>query len=466
MWPGFRKPIAGRLVNIVPNRAALPGSSRADDQWNAIRTLSVMDQELKMDIQLNRKSIAGGKAFKRLLWLLSAVALLAIGAWRVDQLKGGAPSVDRATVWIDTVRRGPMIRDVHGNGILLPEDILWIQAASDSQVNKILTRSGDEVNMDTVLLVLTNPQLEADASDLEWQTKQAEAAYADLKVRVQSQTVEEQTQVASAQGDLDESAINRDIEEKLVNSRLDSELNGKKAAAKWKRDSERLRLEKQKLEIAQQSAEAQLETQKVQIGKLRAAWILKQQLVDELTIRAGIKGRVQEMTLQVGQRVKQGDVLAKVAQPWKLMARLQVSETQAKDLLLGQKASIDTHNGIIPGHVSRIDASIINGTRTVDCKLDGALPPGAVPDLSVDGTIEIERLADVVHVGRPVFGQPNSPVTFFRLAGDGKEATRVTAKLGRASVNAVEILGGLNPGDQVILSDMSTHDHTSRIRIN
>jgi HlyD family secretion protein len=188
--------------------------------------------------------------------------------------------------------------------------------------------------------------------------------------------------------------------------------------------------------------------------------------VDELTIRAGIEGRVQEMTLQVGQRVKSGDVLAKVAQPWKLMARLQIAETQAKDILLGQKASIDTRNGVVPGHVTRIDASIVSGTRTVDCNLDGALPPGAVPDLSVDGTIELERLASVVYVCRPASGQPDSRASLFRLDPDGKEAARVVVQLGRASVNAVEILGGLKPGDQVILSVMSTQDQSPRIRLN
>ena len=204
----------------------------------------------------------------------------------------------------------------------------------------------------------------------------------------------------------------------------------------------------------------------MQIEKLRATWVLKKKQVDELTIRAGIKGRVQEMTLQVGQRLKSGDVLAKVAQPWKLMARLQIAETQAKDILLGQKASIDTRNGVVPGHVTRIDASIVNGTRTVDCKLDGALPPGALPDLSVDGTIELERLANVVYVGRPASGQPDSRASLFRLDPDGKEAARVVVQLGRASVNAVEILDGLKPGDQVILSDMSTQDQSPRIRLN
>jgi HlyD family secretion protein len=225
-------------------------------------------------------------------------------------------------------------------------------------------------------------------------------------------------------------------------------------------------MEKQKLDIMKQSVDAQLEAQHVQIEKLRATWMLKKKQVDDLTIRAGIKGRMQEMTLQVGQRVKPGDVLAKVAQPWKLMARLQITETQAKDILLGQKASIDTRNGIVAGHVTRIDASIVNGTRTIDCKLDGPLPPGAVPDLSVDGTVEIERLTNVVYMQRPVFGQPNSQVSLFKLDPGGNEATRIVVRLGRASVNNTEILEGLKPGDQVILSEMSGQDQNPRIRLN
>ncbi|HEY3824769.1 MAG TPA: HlyD family efflux transporter periplasmic adaptor subunit [Bryobacteraceae bacterium] len=417
-----------------------------------------------MDIK--REGVAKNKIIRRVIYLTLAAAAIAAAGWRINQLKPAAPTVERGTVLIDTVKRGPMVRDVHGLGTLVPEDILWIQAEFDSQVSKILSQSGDEVNPDSVLLVLSNPQMEADANDFEWQTKQAEANYADLKVRLQSQTFDEQSVVATMQGDLKQAQITKEIEEKLLESHLDSQLNARLAIAKWEQAESRSQMEKQKLDILKQSVDAQLEAQRVQIEKLRATWTLKKKQVDELTIRAGIKGRMQEMTLQVGQRVKPGDVLAKVAQPWKLMARLQITETQAKDILLGQKASIDTRNGIVPGHVTRIDASIVNGTRTIDCKLDGPLPAGAVPDLSVDGTVEIERLADVVYMQRPVFGQPNSSVSLFKLDPDGKEATRVVIRLGRASVNAVEILDGLKPGDQVILSEISGQDQNTRIRLN
>ena len=417
-----------------------------------------------MDIK--REGVAKNKMIRRVIYLTFIAAALAAAGWRINQLKPAAPAVERGTVLIDTVKRGPMVIDVHGLGTLVPEDILWIQAEFDSQVNKILSQSGDEVNPDSVLLVLSNPQMEADANDYEWQAKQAEANYADLKVRLQSQTFDEQSLVATTQGDLKQAQITKETEEKLLESHLDSQLNARLAIAKWEQAESRFQMEKQKLDIMKQSVDAQLEAQHVQIEKLRATWMLKKKQVDELTIRAGIKGRMQEMTLQVGQRVKPGDVLAKVAQPWKLMARLQITETQAKDILLGQKAIIDTRNGIVPGHVTRIDASIVNGTRTIDCKLDGPLPAGAVPDLSVDGTVEIMRLASVVYMQRPVFGQPNGSVSLFRLEQDGKEASRIVVRLGHASVNNTEILDGLKPGDQVILSEMSGQDQNPRIRLN
>jgi HlyD family secretion protein len=417
-----------------------------------------------MDIQ--RQGLTHNKLIRRSIYFLIFSGMVSAAAWRINRLQAAAPTVERSTVWIDTVRRGLMTRDVRGPGTLVPEDIQWIQAEFDSQVSRILAQSGDEVNPDTTLLILSNPQMEADAADYEWQTKQAEANYADLKVRLQSQTFDEQALVATTQGDLKQAAITKDIEEKLFAAHLDSELNEKMSVAKWEQAEGRFRMERQKLDIMKQSVDAQLEAQRVQIEKLHAAWLLKEKQVDGLTIRAGIKGRMQEMTLDVGQRVKPGDILAKVAQPSKLMARLQISETQAKDILLGQKASIDTQNGIVPAHVARIDASIVNGTRTVDCKLYGPLPPGAVPDLSVDGTIELERLANVVYVGRPASAEPNTQVSLFRLDPRSNDATRVVVRLGRSSVNAVEILDGLKPGDRVILSDMSAEDQTRRIRLN
>ncbi len=417
-----------------------------------------------MDVK--REGVAKKKIIRRVVYLVVLAAAVALAGWRISQLKPAAPVVEASTIWPDAVKRGPMVREVRGLGTLVPEDMLWIQAANDAQVSRILARSGDDVKPNTVLLVLANPQMEADALDFEWQAKQAEANLADLKVRLQSQAFDQQGVVATTQGELKQAEINKDKEEQLFKAQLEPEINVKLAQAKWEQAASRNQMERQKLEIMKESVQAQIESQQVQIEKLRATYKLKKRLVDELTIRAGITGKMQEMTLQIGQRVKPGDVLAKVAQPRKLIARLQIPETQAKDIVVGQRAKVDTRNGVIDAQVMRIDASIVNGTRTVDCKLTGRLPKGAVPDLSVDGTVELERLDNVLFVGRPVFAQPNSPGSLFKIDGDGKGAARVAVRFGRASVNTIEVTEGLREGDRVILSDMAAQDQYARVRLN
>jgi HlyD family secretion protein len=419
-----------------------------------------------MAMDVKREGVAKKKMIRRVIYLTLIFAGVAVAGWQISKLKPAAPSVERATVWIDTVKRGLMVEDRHGLGTLVPENIVWLPAQFDSQVSKIMARSGDEVKPNAVLMVLTNPQMEVDANDLEWQVKQAEAAYQDLKVQLQSKTFDQVSVVDTTASDTEQAKLTKDRDEELLKLNLKADLDVRLSVAKWEQFVGKYKTEKQKLDIQKQSVDAQLESSKVQIDKLKAQWALKKQQVGELTIRAPIAGKMQEMTLQEGQKVKPGDVLAKIADPTKLMARLNIAETQAKDIILGQKAEIDTRNGIVAGHVIRIDASIVNGTRTVDCKIDGALPPGAVPDLSVDGTIEIERLPDVVYVGRPVFGQPNSSVSLFKLDEDNKGASRVTVKLGRTSVNTIEVVDGLKVGDQVILSDMSGQDDKPRIRLN
>jgi HlyD family secretion protein len=419
-----------------------------------------------MAMDVKREGVAKKKMIRRVIYLTLATAGIAVAGWQISKLKPAAPSVERATVWIDTVKRGLMVEDRRGLGTLVPENIVWLPAQFDSQVSKIMARSGDEVKPNAVLMVLTNPQMEVDSNDLEWQVKQAEAAYQDLKVQLQSKTFDQVSVVDTTASDMEQAKLTKERDEELLKLNLKADLDVKLSVAKWEQLVGKWKTEKQKLDIQKQSVDAQLESSKVQIDKLKAQWDLKKQQVGELTIRAAIAGKMQEMTLQEGQKVKPGDVLAKIADPTKLMARLNIAETQAKDIILGQKAEIDTRNGIVAGHVIRIDASIVNGTRTVDCKLDGPLPPGAVPDLSVDGTIEIERLPDVVFVGRPVFGQPNSSVSLFKLDDDQKGASRVTVKLGRSSVNTIEVVDGLKVGDQVILSDMSGQDDKPRIRLN
>jgi HlyD family secretion protein len=416
-----------------------------------------------MDIK--REGVARKKRIKFTIYGILTAAVLGAAGWRVSKLEPAAPTVERATVWIDSVKRGPIVIERKGIGKLAPEEIVVIPSLQDGQVIKVLVKSGVKVKPDTVLMVLTNPDMELAANDLEWQVKQAEANYADLKVRLQSQRFDQVAAVSSAENALKQASLNKDKDEQLFKLQLQTELNVKLTEANWEQATNRFQTEKQKLDIMKESTDAQLESQKVQIDKLRATWERKKQQLTELTIRAGTDGVVQELTLQVGTRVTSGTVVAKVAQAT-LQAELQIAETQAKDILLGQKAAIDTRNGIIPGHVVRIDPNVINGTRTVDCKLDGPLPSGAVPDLSVDGTVEIQRLADVVYIGRPVFGQPDSSVSLFKLEPDGKGAARVTVKLGRSSVNTIEVLDGLKVGDQVILSDMSAQDQNPRIRLD
>jgi HlyD family secretion protein len=417
-----------------------------------------------MDVK--REGVARKKRIRTAIVVTLVVAAVGGISWQLSKLKPAAPPVERATVWIDSVKRGPIVIEVRGLGTLVPEDIIQIPAQFDSQVARIEKRSGDEVKPNDILMVLTNPDMEVQANDYEWQVKGAEAQLADLKVKMQSQTFDQQSLVETTQSDLEQARLTMERDQQLLKLNLKADMDAQISKAKYEQLVIKYRTEKGKLAILKDSVDAQILNAQVSVDKLKAQWQLKKQQVGELTIRSGIAGKMQEMTLQVGQKVKPGDLLARVAQPWKLMARLQIAETQAKDIILDQKAEIDTRIGIVAGHVIRIDASIVNGTRTVDCKMDGPLPPGAVPDLSVDGTIEIQRLADVVYVGRPVFGQPNSQVSLFKLDEDGKGASRVTVKLGRSSVNTIEVTDGLKVGDQVILSDMSAQDQSPRIRLN
>jgi HlyD family secretion protein len=406
-----------------------------------------------MDIK--REGVARKKRIKLALYLVLAAAVLGSGTYYISKLKPAAPSVEWATIWPGTVKRGPMLRDVKGSGQLEPEDIVLIPAPSEGQISKIMVDSGDRVKPDTILMVLTNPDMELAANDLEWQIKKAEASLTDTRVQLESKRLDQQSEVAGVESDLKQAQLNKDTDEQLLKMNLKSELEVKLTVAKWENLQQKAEIEKKKLENMSDSINAQMDSQRVQIEQLKAQQQLKKQQFADLIIHAGTLGIVQEMTFmgvpyQVGQRVHQGDVLAKVAQPWKLKAEIKIAETQAKDVVLGQVAQIDTRNGIVPGHVIRIDPNVVNGTRTVDCKLDGV--------------VEIERLTDVVYVDRPVFGQPNSQVSLFKIDMDQGGANRVTVKFGRTSVNTIEVLDGLKVGDQVVLSDMSEHDQSQRIR--
>jgi HlyD family secretion protein len=416
-----------------------------------------------MDIP--RPSQARSRRIRRIVYFSAALVAVALISLGLSRLKPAAPSVERATVWIDTVKRGPMVRQVRGLGTLVPEEIRWIPAAQDGRVERILTLPGTEVKADTVLLELSNPELRQAALEAELQLKAAEAGYTDLKVRLRSQLLDQQALVATAEANHKQAKLRAEADEVLAKEGLTSEMNLKISQAQDEEMVTRLKIEKERLEIAAESVTAQLAVKQAEVDQQRALHGLKQEQVRALRVRPGLSGVLQQLPVQVGQRVTPGTTLAKVAQPEKLKAELKIAETQAKDIQLGQPATIDTRNGIIAGKVIRIDPAVQNGTVTVDVGLSGSLPKGARPDLSVDGTIELEHLDDVIYVGRPAYGQSDSVVGLFKLEDEGDSAVRSPVKLGRSSVNTIEILSGLKPGDQVILSDMSQWDSVDRVRL-
>src|ERR1017187_483271 len=348
-----------------------------------------------MDIK--REGVARSKMIRRVVYLTLILAAVALAGWRINQLKPAAPSVERGTVLIDTVKRGPMVRDVHGLGTLVPEDILWIPAVTDGRVKRRLL-PGVAVKADTMLLELTNPELEQGALDAEWQLKQAMADSSSLKAQLDSKLLDQRVTSATVQSDFEQAHLTADKDDALVKLGLQSELNQKLSTAKAGALATQNQIEAERVKVLGDSNAAQLTAQEAKIGQLRALLDLKRSQLDALRVRAGVEGVLQEVPVEVGQSVSAGTILAKVAQPTHLKAQLKIAETQAKDVQLGQKASIDTHNGVIAGHVVRIDPSVLEGSRTVDVKLDDALPPGAVPDLSVDGTITVERLSDALYV--------------------------------------------------------------------
>ena len=439
-----------------------------------VRRLHVLRSAI-MDVQRT-----GVKKRKAIRWTIILVVLLAAAggiAYAVMHLQPALPSVEAGTVWPDTVKRGPMLRQVHGLGSLVPEDVVWISAVTDGRVEKINILPGSIVHPETVIMELSNATLNEAMVGAEFDLKQAQANLADLNVTLQSTTFDKQAVAAQVNADYNDAKLAADRDQQLAKLGLIPELDVKLSQNKAEQLQFRTDLEKKRLGIIQQSVEAQLAAQRVKIDQLKAVFELKKQQVEQLRVRAGVTGVLQQLgnagsaagtapPLEAGQNVTAGSILAKVAQQDKLKAQVKITETEAKDIAVGQQASIDTRNGVIPGKVTRIDPAAVNGSVLVDIDLTGPLPAGARPDLSVDGTIDIERLADVVYVGRPTVGQPHTTATLFRYDPDGKTATRVTVKLGRASVNTIEVLEGLKVGDKVILSDMSAMDSHDRIRLN
>src|SRR5215472_2217631 len=416
-----------------------------------------------MDIQ--RPSNARAKKIRRIIY--GSVAFLLIGgvSYGLSRLRPAAPTVDKATIWSDEVKRGPMLREVRGLGTLVPEDIRWIPAQTNVRVDRIVLRPGAIVHPSSVILELSDPQLQRDMLDAQFQLKGAEADLANLKVTVNSQLMNQKSTEASVRSDYEQEKIQHDVDDKLFKEGIGSDVTAKLSKVKVEQLAIRLQLEAERTRVATDSATAQLAAQEAKVEQQRALYALKKSQYDALHVRAGMNGVLQVVPVDVGQRVTPGTNLARVADPRKLKAEIKIAETQAKDVAIGQKASVDTRNGIVAGRVSRIGPSVQNGTVTVDLEITGPLPDGAKPDLSVDGTIELENLTNVLFVGRPVNGQTGATIGLFKLVGDGSEAERVNVRLGKTSVNSVEILQGLQAGDKVILSDMSQWDKYDRVRL-
>jgi HlyD family secretion protein len=416
-----------------------------------------------MDIQ--RPSNARAKKIRRIIYGSVAFLLIAGVSYGLSRLRPAAPTVDRATIWTDEVKRGPMLREVHGLGTLVPEDIRWIPAQTNVRVERIVLRPGAIVHPNSVILELSDPQLQRDMLDAEFQLKGAEADLTNLKVTVNSQLMNQKSAEAAVRSDYEQEKIQHDVDDKLFKEGIGSDVTARLSKVKMEQLAIRLQLEQERTSVATDSAAAQLAAQEAKVEQQRALYNLKKSQYDALHVRAGIEGVLQLVPVDEGQQVTPGTYLARVADPKKLKAEIKIPETQAKDVAIGQKATVDTRNGVVNGSVMRIDPSVQNGTVTVDVRITDPLPQGARPDLSVDGTIELENLKDVLYVGRPVNGQADSKIGIFKLVDDGSEAVRVNVVLGRSSVNTIEIRDGLKVGDKVILSDMSQWDNFDRIRL-
>jgi HlyD family secretion protein len=416
-----------------------------------------------MDIQ--RPDNARAKKIKRIVYAAAAVLFTGGVTIGVSRLRPAAPTVDRATVWTDEVKRGSMLREVHGLGTLVPEDIRWIPAQTDSRIERIVLRPGAIVNPDSIILELSNPTLQRDALDAEYQLKATQAEYQNLKAQLDSDLLNQKSVAANVRSEYEQAKIQRDVDEKLRAEGIGSDVTARLSKVREEQLAIRVKLEEDRTKNAEDSAGTRLLAQQARVEQQRALYALRRTELDALHVRAGIHGVLQLVPVEVGQHVTPGTNLARVADPKKLKAEIKIAETQAKDIVIGQKASVDTRNGIVAGQVSRTDPSVQNGTVTVDIAITGPLPDGARPDLSVDGTIEIENLKNVLFVGRPVNGQSGSTIGMFKLGNDGSEATRVNVKLGKSSVNTIEILDGLKAGDKVILSDMSQWDAYDRVRL-
>ena len=397
--------------------------------------------------------------------LITAAVVVVVGTVGLAQLRPAAPSVERGTLWIDTVKRGEMLRQVRGNGTLVPEDLRVVSALTAGRIDRVLVRPGAMCEVNTVLLEMSNPDVQLHSLDAERQVKLAEADLASLDASLESQRLAAVSSVAQANRDAKEMERLLTVAERLAGEGLTSSMEIDRAKDNLAEAKERFDSETERLKLLTTSLQAQLALRQSEVERLRAIARFQVERVASMTVRAGQKGVLQSLSLEPGQWVNPGQELARVAGQEKLKAVVHVPETQARDLTTGLKAEVDTRNGIVAGYVSRSDPGATNGSVTVDITLTGDLPRGARPDLSVDATIELERLPDVIYVGRPADGSSESTVGLFVLDADGRYAHRAQVELGRGSVNAIEIRKGLKPGDQVILSEMGRWDAVDRVRL-
>ena len=422
-------------------------------------------------VDIARPSQARKKRIKRILYGGAALLVIILITVGVSRLKPAAPSIERATVWMDAVKKGPMLRQVRGSGTLVPEDIRWIPSTTQGRVERIILRPGATVTPDTVILEMSNPDLEQSVRDAQLAYQSAQAAFVNRKQELESALLNQQGDVAGIEASYKNAALQLEAQEKLFKDGLVSEIQYKQSSTAAKELENRLKIARQRLEMQTAGIKSQLAPQEADVDQRRANYELRRRQLEDLKVKAGMTGVLQEIPVERGAQVGPGTNLARVADPTNLKAELRIAETQTKDIRVGQVAEVDTRNGTVKGHVARIDPKSTGGTVGVDIILDGALPSGARPDLSVDGTIQLERLDNVIYVGRPAFGQENSTVSLFKGLPAGclpttcTEAVRATVKLGRSSVSQIEIVEGLQPGDVVILSDMSAQDSFDRIRI-
>jgi multidrug resistance efflux pump len=422
----------------------------------------------KLQMDIARPDFKRSKRRRQIVIVVLVLGFVAAVSLGISRLKPAAPSVERSAVLSDVVKRGSMLRQVRGTGTLVPsqEDVRQIPADTDATVVRIRVLPGTHVDAAAILLEMSNPQVEQAAVDAHLQWKAAQAELASLKVRLDSDLMTQKAGAATVTSDYNQAKRQADTDNELYKLGVISGLASKASSGHADELHTRQDLEQQRLTINQQSIVSQLQVQQSKVEQMRVLAELKQKQLDALKVRAGIDGVLVELPLQVGQHVTPGTMLAKVVQPDHLMAALKISETQARDVQIGEAASIDTHNGTISGTVMRVDPAVQNGTVTVDVKLTGVLPKGARPDLSVDGTVDLERLDNILYVGTPAFAQENSTINLFKIATDGRTAARVPVKLGSASVNTIQVLEGLKEGDTVILSDMSRWDKTDKIQLD